>query len=231
LIDQTIHHFEDAISIKIKVKNLLLLEKAKGILHTLRIKESQEQYRSLFLFSPLPMWVLDPQTLRFLQVNEAAVLEYGYSIEEFLSIKISDIKFEDDMVVLKENLQKSIIQGNSLKVTTKHRRKNNQIFNVEVRFNIIMFSGREVSLVVLTDITKEVDYINAIECQNQQLRDIAWIQSHSVRKPLANILALSEVIINNPSKLPDIETLKFLRQSANELDQCIREISHNAQIP
>src|SRR5690606_19258207 len=43
------------------------------------LRESDARYRELFEANPLPMWVYDRETLRFLAVNAAAVAHYGYS--------------------------------------------------------------------------------------------------------------------------------------------------------
>jgi len=229
LINKTIAHLESAIAKKFQLKYRLQQEAAKGIRRDVQIKESEEHYKSLFFFSPLPMWVLDPKTLMFLQVNESACREYGYSPEEFLNMNISEIKFEEDMSTLEKDIQKSLRAGTPLKLITRHRRKNHEVFHVEVCFNIIMFQGKQASLVILRDITQEVNYLHAIECQNKQLRDIAWTQSHSVRKPLASIISLTTLIRENPGQLPDIKLLDYLTTSAYELDQCIRNISQNAK--
>ena len=53
---------------------------------------SDERYRPLFALSPQPAWVYDRETLRFLEVNEAAVRSYGWSREEFLAMSIRDIR-------------------------------------------------------------------------------------------------------------------------------------------
>ena len=53
-------------------------------------------YRDLFLRHPQPMWVFDLETLRFLDVNEAATAVYGYSRDEFLAMTTSDIRPEGD---------------------------------------------------------------------------------------------------------------------------------------
>ena len=55
------------------------------------LRISEERYRFLFDRNPLPMWVYDADTLRFLDVNEAAIAHYGYSREEFLSMRLPDI--------------------------------------------------------------------------------------------------------------------------------------------
>jgi PAS domain S-box-containing protein len=57
-------------------------------------------YRMLFDASPLPTWVYDAETLRFLAVNEAAVRHYGWSREEFLAMKITDIRPSADVDTL-----------------------------------------------------------------------------------------------------------------------------------
>ena len=56
----------------------------------------RQQYRRLFEQNPIPMWVYDPETLRFLEVNEAAVRHYGYSRQEFLGMTLLDIRPAED---------------------------------------------------------------------------------------------------------------------------------------
>ncbi|MEN9686900.1 MAG: hypothetical protein RLZZ28_2686 [Bacteroidota bacterium] len=73
------------------------------------------------------------------------------------------------------------------------------------------------------DITEEVIKQEKIKMQNKVLRDIAFIQSHEVRKPLANILGMIE-ILHNSGALNDLEMFHHLVESARELDQQIRTI-------
>ena len=61
------------------------------------LKESEKRYSDLFHLSPQPMWVLDPETFRFVQVNKATIELYGYSEEEFLNMTLMDIKQEEDI--------------------------------------------------------------------------------------------------------------------------------------
>src|SRR5579862_793754 len=56
------------------------------------LRESEERYRELFNNNPMPMWVFDARTLRFLEANAAAVQHYGYTHEEFLSRSLADIR-------------------------------------------------------------------------------------------------------------------------------------------
>lgn len=73
------------------------------------------------------------------------------------------------------------------------------------------------------NITEDILVQEKLKSQNKALRDIAFIQSHEVRRPLANILGVIEVL-NNNNTVNNKEILDHLIQSANELDTQIRSI-------
>ena len=58
------------------------------------LAERETKFRLLFAHNPLPMYVYDAETLRFLEVNDAATAHYGYSRVEFLELRIVDIRPE-----------------------------------------------------------------------------------------------------------------------------------------
>ena len=59
-------------------------------------KHREESFRLLFEGNPVPMWVIDRETLRFLAVNEAAVAHYGYTREQFMAMSVADLRPSDD---------------------------------------------------------------------------------------------------------------------------------------
>ena len=69
-----------------------------------QLRAGEARYRQLFETNPLPMWVYDLETLRFLAVNDAAIANYGYSREEFLAMTIQDIRPPEDSHRLRENV-------------------------------------------------------------------------------------------------------------------------------
>lgn len=74
------------------------------------------------------------------------------------------------------------------------------------------------------------NYVSQIEKQNEKLKNIAWTQSHIVRAPLAKMLGIMNVIEDNNNNIEDaVMWLKHLRDSANELDEIIREMVNKAQ--
>ncbi len=80
------------------------------------------------------------------------------------------------------------------------------------------------------DITEEVSHIAAIELRNRQLKEIAWVQSHVIRSPLAKIMALIDLIKSPPADDPEKDKLMdYLLLSAQELDAHINRISNEIE--
>jgi PAS domain S-box-containing protein len=92
-------------------------------------------------------------------------------------------------------------------------------------------SGKVVRMVgSVLDITEEKAHLEKIEKQNTTLRKIAWIQSHDVRAPLANIMGLVELLQHFPQKPEEqAELLKSIHTAARSLDAVIHEISEKAE--
>jgi light-regulated signal transduction histidine kinase (bacteriophytochrome) len=74
-------------------------------------------------------------------------------------------------------------------------------------------------------------HIKAIEAQNKQLQEIAWIQSHIVRAPLARIMGLINLLKIEDEIPDDLKTLlQYILTSANEFDEIIKTISNKSQV-
>jgi two-component system cell cycle sensor histidine kinase/response regulator CckA len=117
------------------------------------LRESEERYRLLFESNPHPMWVYDVVTLAFLAVNEAAIQHYGYSREEFLSMTIKEIRPQEDVPALLENV--SLVSGGMDKAGIwKHRKKDGRIIDVEITSHGLAFAGKRAELVLVNDVTE-----------------------------------------------------------------------------
>lgn len=142
-------------------------------LAALAFEEAEKRYSDLFQLSPSPMWVFDVETLRFLDVNLAAIEKYGYTHDEFLAMTIRDIRPPDEMDKLEE-----VLKGDHASSQVKqpgsfnHVKKNGEIFRVDIKTNITHYKGRDAKIVLANDITDSLDYITDIENQNINLTDI-----------------------------------------------------------
>ena len=101
------------------------------------LKRREASFRLLFDNNPMPMWVFDIETLQFLNVNDAAVRHYGFSREEFLSMKLQQI---GDKQYNSRNWRHLKADGSEIEVLTYGRR--------------VPFGDRAAFLVAAADITE-----------------------------------------------------------------------------
>ncbi|MFD0750289.1 PAS domain S-box protein [Mucilaginibacter calamicampi] len=200
------------------------LERKKAIS---TLEASEKKYSDLFNLSPLPMWVIDVDTMRFLNVNEATIKHYGYSYEEFLNMKLNDIRPEDEIPHLINALvEDRQSQDDPSQRTMTHRLKSGELRSVDIQIAPIIYKGSNANIVIATDITDNLSYIQAIEDQNLKLKEISWMQSHVIRAPLSRIMGLIPLIKNEGAFEEDKDKmLDFLTQSAEELDEVIKSIT------
>ena len=116
-----------------------------------RLQTSEAKYRLAFESNPFPMWIYDESTLRFLTVNDAAVAQYGYSVDEFLAMTIKDIRPPSASLLLDGHLRGS--ETTSVSLPWQHRRKDGSILDVEVSGAPIQFGGRAARLILAVEVT------------------------------------------------------------------------------
>ncbi|WP_186461787.1 PAS domain S-box protein [Mucilaginibacter pallidiroseus] len=224
LIRQTLNGLSNTMHKELSLYNELQQEAVIKADLNAGLKNSEAQYRTLFYQSPSPKLIFDAQSLRILQVNDAAVRNYGYSLQEFLQMKITDIypdRYDADEIV---NAQTNLHVGAPLSQTTQHLGKNGDYIHVEVNRADISYQGKPACMIVATDITQRVNHIDAIQKQNDRLLEIAHMQSHILRLPLARIMALSDLIEQEYKHTVDPKLLGYLNTSANELDNAIKAV-------
>lgn len=123
------------------------------------LQESDEKFRKLFNSSPLPQWLFDAVTLEFIDVNEAAIANYGYSHEEFLSMTIEDIRPSNDVTRLLKTRQKiGNTQADFSSRSFVHKKKNGELINVDIKSANVIINGRNARVVIARDITSELAF-------------------------------------------------------------------------
>ncbi|HEY5405669.1 MAG TPA: PAS domain S-box protein [Ginsengibacter sp.] len=169
----TLSHLKDAGGVingnLILVRNITTRKKAEQELSKLnvdleqrimerteQIQRSEKQYRYLFENNPMPMFIMDLKTYQFLDVNKIAVVQYGYSRKEFLSISALDIRPEEDIELFKRldfTFNSDAAEYN--KGIWKHRKKDGAIITAEVIVHEILYEGAEARLILANDITEQ----------------------------------------------------------------------------
>jgi PAS domain S-box-containing protein len=131
----------------------LASEIARRIATAIQVQRSEERYRMLFEASPMPMWVYDATTLFFLAVNDAAVRHYGYRRDEFLRMRITDIRPPEDVPAMLEDVKARGGPGSPQAKVWRHLRKDGSHILVEITAGRITFEGRKAALVLAHDVS------------------------------------------------------------------------------
>ena len=128
-------------------------------------------FELVFAASPQPMWVFDRQTLAFLAVNDAAVARYGYSRDEFLAMRISDIRPAEDVPRLQEDVR---APRGARKVSGewRHRLRDGRIIDVSIISHALRFAGREAALITAEDIAERKRAEEALRASEERYRRI-----------------------------------------------------------
>jgi PAS domain S-box-containing protein len=136
-----------------------------------RLAQNEDGFRLLFMNNPQPMWVFDAESTRFLEVNSAAVEHYGYSRQEFLTMRITEIRPQEDVPRLLEDAAKAR-SGLRDAGTWKHRLKDGRFIDVEIASDRLTFAGQNAVLVVARDITEQKQAEKALQETERKYRSM-----------------------------------------------------------
>jgi two-component system, cell cycle sensor histidine kinase and response regulator CckA len=169
------------------------------------LERSEDRYRLLFDASPLPMWVYDAETLRFVAVNGAAVTRYGYTTGEFLAMTTEDLSSEAGK--------------------HQHRKKDGTLIDVEVTAGRVNLNGRPAALVVANDVTER----RALEerlAQAEKMEAIGRLAggvAHDFNNLITVISGYAEILLAR-SELDGREHLTEIRHAADQAASLTRQL-------
>jgi PAS domain S-box-containing protein len=200
--------------------------------------ERERTFRLLFESNPIPMWVRDIDTHECLEVNKAAVAQYGHNREQFLALSLSELL--PDYHELGYGDPKTTRMLGSFP-SRRHRKADGSIILVDVVSEFLEFGGRRASLVAAIDVTEERRTEQEIrrakevaEAASQAKSELLANMSHELRTPLNAIIGFSEIM--QTSLFGPLGSSKYdsyvidIRDSAAHLLQVITDILDVAKI-
>lgn len=123
--------------------------------HLSRSNTYSTQYRQLFYEHPVPMWIYQWGTLKFLAVNNAAVSKYGFSRKEFEAMDILSIREPSSIPAVLDDVNRTN-KNLDYRGIWQHRKKNGELFYVELYSHTTRYNGKEARIVMAIDIDSEV---------------------------------------------------------------------------
>ena len=193
-------------------------------------RESADRFRLLFTKSPLPAWLYDLETYQFLEVNEAAVTHYGYSHEEFLKMRIIDIRPPEERARHLAAL-KTAGFATGYVGEWRHQLKNGRIIDVDVTRHPLELNGRTVALAVLQDVTERKQVAAALqkakeaaEEANRAKGEFLANMSHEIRTPMNGVLGMTDLLLDTELNPEQLEYAGLVKTSAESLLTILNDI-------
>jgi PAS domain S-box-containing protein len=170
------------------------------------LERSEERGRLLFATIPHAAFVFDLTTYDFLEVNQASVQQYGYSREELLRMKATEIRSPEQIEQFDRYMrEKKSSQGHAGQ--WKHRNRDGRIIDVEIHYQRLEFDGHKACLVIAQDVTER----SLLELELRQAQKLEAVGSlaagiaHEINTPIQfvgdNIRFLSDAFADIASLL------------------------------
>ncbi len=177
------------------------------------------------------IWSIDTD-MTLLSANDAyyarvAAITNNKSYEE-----LNENDFDQERLKRWNNYFKRVLNGETYRVIEEDEFEGKTVYE-EISFNPIFDVNNNIAgaSCFSRNITDRVEHLLMIQEQNEKLKNIAWIQSHKVRGPVATILGLVELLnISGSEDASNKEILEGIKNSTLQLDSVIREVVNNTII-
>ncbi len=194
------------------------------------LRRSEEKYKTLFDSAPNPVFIMDGQTFKIIDVNATALDCYQQSREELSKLTFLDLLFEEDKE-LEEGLKKLTNHQCGFYPRRRHIRKKGEPFYANIVACHAVHMGRDTLIATTTDINdnveKEAQLIQASKLAT--LGTLASGMAHELTQPLNVIQVGSDFFLKKlkkGEKISNDELRTMAEEIGSHVDRASKVIKH-----
>lgn len=234
-IENTFHNLLNEPSVAAIVANFRDITERKVAEETIR--ESEEKYRFLFNRNPQVIYIWDPQTLRFIDLNDTCISTYGYSREEFEHLSLLDIRDTNEHDRIRQ-IANNFFENDSENVTLilPHRKKNGELMHMEITSHRVIFNGTIAVLSIANNVTEKIHLEKELENEKikkqQEITGAVISAQEKERQEIGSelhdnvnqILASARLYIGLVKKNIQQDVSAYLNETENLISSAINEL-------
>ncbi len=198
----------------------------------MKTQESSHRFRLALDNSADNIFIIDAEKMQFLDVNNTACVNLGYSRDELLVMNILQIMPSLTLEELKTKLLDTLLGAKEFEVLeTVHKRNDGSTFPVEIFLRGLSLNQKNIVVASARDITQrkkqETELLKAKEtAETASILKSQFLanMSHEIRTPMNIILGMTELVLNTQLKEVQREYLTMVHSSAESLLRIINDI-------
>ena|GEM_PF-2012028 len=216
--------------LELRLRNKMIREDAARIL-----EQTEKSYEAYFCDEGIARLIYESESLRIVQVNDAAIERYGYSRSEFLNLTVFELRDLEEKKQINQLVRGLAQESKSITFETVHRRKGGDAMPVEVTVTNILYKGRRARLATINDIHEKIGLREkvsrahdtmkklvdqAMQNAQEKERDLIGKELHdNISQIMSSTRLLLEVAESNPELKDDM-----IRLSKDNISAAIQEI-------
>jgi PAS domain S-box-containing protein len=145
----------------------------------------------------------------FIDVNQQACLNLGYTREELLEMSVPDVETGADPDKMKQ-LWPELKKGRVVSIDGTHKRKDGSTFPVEVNISLIEMGEQPCVIALARDVTRRKQAENRLRQINSELESFAYSVSHDLRAPLRSVNGFCNILLDEYAEQMDETAISYL---------------------
>lgn len=180
------------------------------------IEASEHRYRMLFADSPEALALYEPETLRLVEINDAAGRLYGYEPAEARGMLLTDLMPRETRTRFETQLSRLVDEGRNGGIW-RMRCKDGREVDVATQGQMVTVGDRRLRLVQIVDVTArlraEHELLRSMEevaATNERMRELGHALSHDLQEPLRQVSSFVQLLAKRYEGRLDAEAHQFI---------------------